>query len=38
LIENQKDAKSIIEAQVFNLQVKIGYKLVRWNDSFHNAS
>jgi 3-deoxy-D-manno-octulosonic-acid transferase len=29
LIENQKDAKSIIEAQVFNLQVKIGYKLVR---------
>jgi 3-deoxy-D-manno-octulosonic-acid transferase len=28
LIENQKDAKAIIEAQVFNLQVKIGYKLV----------
>jgi 3-deoxy-D-manno-octulosonic-acid transferase len=29
LIENQKDAKSKIEAKVFNLQVKIGYKLVR---------
>jgi 3-deoxy-D-manno-octulosonic-acid transferase len=28
LIENQKDAKAIIEAQVFNLQGKIGSKLV----------
>jgi hypothetical protein len=30
LIENQKDAKAIIEAQVFIMQVKIPFKLVNW--------